>query len=245
MRRGRVEVTPVLDTNQVRDPGREPRAGVESDEGAQERLVAVHTADLFGRHRLQRRVDVVFQPRHPVAGVGDFVRRPRLALAPADLVERIEAELRQRSPLEVALRAADDGAVRQNAGVAPRALGERDLQLAIVVDQPSHAGNRPVGRDGDTLMRHEVWIVGPAERARVRGPELRQMQAVEDVPPGRNPIGFRFQLRRFNQRLGTLFPHPVAIPGRLATLEIDRIGADFVDRRGVVPRLLYRTSARP
>ena len=32
-------------------------------------------------------------------------------------------------------------------------------------------------------MRDEVRVVRPAERARVRGAELRQMQAVEDIPP--------------------------------------------------------------
>ena len=233
MGRGRVQIPPVFDADQVHDPGREPRARVESDERAQERL-AVDMAHLFGRHRLQSGVDIVLQPRYAVAGVRVLVRRPGPAFAPADLVERIEAVLGQGSPLEVALRAADDAAVGQHPRVAPRAFGKRDLQLPVVIDQPSHAGNRAVGRDGDALARHQVRIVGPPERTGIRRAELREMKTVEDLAAGGDPVGFRRQLRRFDERLRALLPHPVAIPFRFAALDVDRVGPDFVDRRGVV-----------
>jgi hypothetical protein len=53
-----------------------------------------------------------------------------------------------------------------------------------VIDQPSHAGNRAVGRDGDALARHQVRIVGPAERTGIRRAELREMKTVEDLAAG-------------------------------------------------------------
>ena len=136
--------------------------------------------------------------------------------------------------MEVALCAADDAAVGQHSRVAPRALGKRVLQLPVVIDQPSHARNRAVGRDGDTLAVHPVRIVGPLKRSGIRRAELREMKTVEDLAAGGDPVGLRRQLRRFDERLRALLPHPVAIPFRFAALDVDRVGPDFVDRRGVV-----------
>ena len=113
------------------------------------------------------------------------------------------------------------------------AFGKRDLQLPVVIDQPSHAGNRAVGRDGDALARHQVRIVGRAERTGIRRAELREMKTIEDVAAGGEPVGFRRQLRRFDERPRALLPHPVAIPFRFAALDVDRVGPDFVDGRGV------------
>jgi hypothetical protein len=138
--------------------------------------------------------------------------------------------------LEVALRAADDAAVGQYPRVARRAFGERDLQLPIVIDQPSQARDRAVGRDGDALARHPLRIVGPPEGAGIGGAELGEMKPVEDLAPRGDPVGFRVELRRFDEGLRALLPHPVAIPFRLAALDVDRIGPDFVDGRGVILR---------
>ena len=85
-----------------------------------------------------------------------------------------------------------------------------------------------------TPSRHQIRIVGPPERTRIRRAELREMKTVEDLAAGGDPVGFRRQLRRFDEGLRALLPHPVAIPFRFAAFDVDRVSPDFVDRRGVV-----------
>ena len=40
------------------------------------------------------------------------------------------------------------------------------------------------------LARHQVWIVGPPERPRIRRAELGEMKTVEDLAAGGDPVGF-------------------------------------------------------
>ena len=77
----------------------------------------------------------------------------------------------------------------------------------LIVPQPGDtvagvqlARNRAVGRDGDTLARHQFRIVGPLKRTGIRCAEFREMQTVEDLAAGGNKIGFRRQApRRFDR----------------------------------------------
>ena len=188
--------------------------------------------ELSWLHRLERLVDVVFDPwrcpgsphRHRPCVAGELDCR----CAPLAHTESPE-----RCLYFVERRAAQEGAVGHQPRVTRRTVRQPDRD-ALRCWNPPQVGQCAVGARLHGGLCESRGSAGKRDDLRIEDAKRSNIEFIEHALPGANPVGVAVQRGRLDERLGTDRLQHLPISGGLATRIVDGIRPQIVDRRLVV-----------